>query len=154
MNYIAILHKDADSEYGVSFPDFPGCVTAGATLEEASAMAKEALEFHIDGMIEEGQEIPAPSKLDDIAADVQASGGIAFMVSVTKSAKTVRVNISVRADALEEIDARAASAGMDRSSYMVSRSVSERQSERTAEGGWRVRSKRPATKKKSAARRA
>ena len=43
MNYIAILHKDDKSDYGVSFPDFPGCVTAGATLDEAKDMAKEAL---------------------------------------------------------------------------------------------------------------
>jgi predicted RNase H-like HicB family nuclease len=38
-SYIAVLHKDADSDYGVDFPDFPGCVTAGETLEEARKMA-------------------------------------------------------------------------------------------------------------------
>ena len=49
--YIGLIHKDADSDYGVSFPDFPGAVTAGSTLDEARAMAEEALPFHIDGMI-------------------------------------------------------------------------------------------------------
>ena len=46
--YIALLRKDPDSDYGVDFPDFPGCVTAGSTLEEARAMAEEALAFHIE----------------------------------------------------------------------------------------------------------
>ena len=43
MDYIAYLHKDRNSDYGVSFPDFPGCITAGKTLEEAHRMAAEAL---------------------------------------------------------------------------------------------------------------
>ena len=37
-SYIAVLHKDKDSDYGVSFPDFPGCITAGSSLEEAKEM--------------------------------------------------------------------------------------------------------------------
>ncbi len=43
MEYIAYLHKDKKSDYGVSFPDFPGCITAGTSLEEARRMAAEAL---------------------------------------------------------------------------------------------------------------
>ncbi|MBL0942631.1 MAG: type II toxin-antitoxin system HicB family antitoxin, partial [Alphaproteobacteria bacterium] len=35
MNYIALIHKDKNSDFGVSFPDFPGCITAGKTLDEA-----------------------------------------------------------------------------------------------------------------------
>ena len=41
--YIALIRKDPDSDYGVDFPDFPGCVTAGSTLDEARSMADEAL---------------------------------------------------------------------------------------------------------------
>ena len=41
--YIGLVHKDAGSDYGVSFPDLPGCVTAGATLDEARVMAADAL---------------------------------------------------------------------------------------------------------------
>ncbi len=64
--YVALLHKDDDSDYGVSFPDFPGCVTAGSTLEEARKMAQEALTAHIQLMIEDGDKIPEPSSLDRI----------------------------------------------------------------------------------------
>jgi predicted RNase H-like HicB family nuclease len=56
--YIALLHKDPKSDYGVSFPDLPGCVTAGRTLDEARAMAIEALELHLQGMVEDREPIP------------------------------------------------------------------------------------------------
>jgi predicted RNase H-like HicB family nuclease len=44
--YVALIHKDPDSDYGVSFPDLPGCVSAGSTLDEAIALAHEALALH------------------------------------------------------------------------------------------------------------
>src|ERR1035441_6271666 len=52
MEYIAYLHKDKNSDFGVSFPDFPGCITAGSSLDEARAMAAEALALHVAGMRE------------------------------------------------------------------------------------------------------
>ena len=63
MQYIGYLHKEADSDFGVSFPDFPGCITAGESLEDARRMAGEALGFHILGMIEDGEPVPEPSTL-------------------------------------------------------------------------------------------
>ena len=60
MEYIAYLHKDAKSDYGVSFPDFPGCITAGSTLEEARRMAAEALSLHIAGMRKTESALPEP----------------------------------------------------------------------------------------------
>lgn len=57
-NYIGLIHKDADSHFGVSFPDFPGIVTAGTTLDDARAMAEEALALHVEGLVEDGVAIP------------------------------------------------------------------------------------------------
>jgi predicted RNase H-like HicB family nuclease len=48
-SYIALLRKENGSDYGVEFPDFPGCVSAGRTLEEARRAAHEALELHLEG---------------------------------------------------------------------------------------------------------
>jgi predicted RNase H-like HicB family nuclease len=119
MEYIAYLHKERKSDYGVSFPDFPGCITAGRTLDEASRMAAKALTLHIQGMVEEGDEVPAPSKLDDIADDAARRRAIAFMVSVDTPDATVRVNITARESQIERIDAMAEEAGMTRSGYLV-----------------------------------
>jgi predicted RNase H-like HicB family nuclease/uncharacterized protein (DUF1778 family) len=125
MEYIAYLHKDRDSDYGVSFPDFPGCITAGKTLDEASRMAAEALALHIQGMIEDGDAVPEPSNLDEIAKDAAKHGAIAFMVSVDAPDATVRVNITARESQIEKIDALAEAAGMTRSGYMVRAALGE-----------------------------
>jgi len=119
MEYIAYLHKDRKSDYGVSFPDFPGCTTAGRTLDEASGMAAEALALHIQGMVEDGEEVPEPSRVDDIAADAAKHHAIAFMVSVDAPDTTVRVNITARESQIARIDALAEAAGLTRSGYMV-----------------------------------
>jgi len=78
MDYIAYLHKDRKSDFGVSFPDFPGCITAGRTLEEARRRAAEALSFHIAGMIEDGEKIPKPSTIDDVAGYPAIKGAVRF----------------------------------------------------------------------------
>ncbi|HYE21904.1 MAG TPA: type II toxin-antitoxin system HicB family antitoxin [Tepidisphaeraceae bacterium] len=61
MNFLIAIHKDPDSDYGVTVPDLPGCFSAGSTFAEALTMAKEAIELHIDGMLDDGQEIPTPT---------------------------------------------------------------------------------------------
>jgi predicted RNase H-like HicB family nuclease len=80
--YIALLRKDPNSDYGVEFPDFPGCVTAGRTLEEARHMAVEALTLHIEGMLEDQEMIPAPSSLDASMEDAENRSAVAFLVEV------------------------------------------------------------------------
>jgi predicted RNase H-like HicB family nuclease len=125
MEYIAYLHKDRDSDYGVSFPDFPGCITAGRTLDEASRLAPEALALHIQGMIEDGDPVPEPSKIDDIATDAARHGAVAFLVSVELPDATVRVNITARESQIEKIDRLAEAAGLTRSAYMVRSALGE-----------------------------
>ena len=103
--YIALLRKDAGSEYGVDFPDFPGCVTAGATLEEARLMAAEALALHVEGMAEDGEPIPVPSPLDSIMVDPDNADAVAFLVDVpVETTRAVRVNITIPEDLLKQID--------------------------------------------------
>jgi antitoxin HicB len=63
-HYIALIHKDPDSSYGVSFPDVPGVITAGDTLEEALEQGAAVLAFAF-----EDRERPVPRSLDDLHAD-------------------------------------------------------------------------------------
>lgn len=103
--YIALLRKEVDSDFGVEFPDFPGCITAGVTLEDARRMAAEALLFHIEGMMEDGDPIPEPSGLDEVLTDPRYSDAAAVLVDVpTRRPRSVRVNISVPEDVLQAID--------------------------------------------------
>ena len=78
--YIGLVHKEPDSDYGVSFPDLPGCITAGGTLEEAREMAAEALALHLEGMTRSGMDIPEPSSADAIVAHPDAGDAIALLV--------------------------------------------------------------------------
>lgn len=123
MEYIAYLHKDKRSDYGVSFPDFPGCVTAGRSLEEARELAVEALTLHIAGMVEDSEALPEPSTLDQLARDPAMKGAVAFLVSAEAPEKTVRVNITARESQIEAIDKLARKVGMTRSAYMVQSAV-------------------------------
>jgi predicted RNase H-like HicB family nuclease len=116
--YIALLRKEKDSDFGIDFPDFPGCITAGKTLEEAHKSAAEALRFHIKGMIEDGDPIPEPRSLDDIMADPANAGAVPFLVAVA-DAKTKRVNITMPESELEAIDAYARQHKMSRSAFLL-----------------------------------
>ena len=121
-NFIAVVHKDPKSDFGVSFPDFPGCITAGSSIDEAKDMAHEALSLHIKGMLEDGEKkIPPPSKLEDIMADPDYSDATAILVVTVSETKprSVRVNITVPEDMLRKIDAVAKKRGMSRSSFLV-----------------------------------
>ena len=79
-NYIALIHKDADSDYGVSFPDLPGVITAGASIDEARSMAVEALALHIEGLEAEGEATPEPTSLEAVMADPANRDGVVVVV--------------------------------------------------------------------------
>jgi len=119
-SYIGLIHKDSGSDYGVSFPDFPGCVTAGVTLDEARAFAQQALALHIEGMVEDGDAIPEPSSLETIMTDPDNREAVAVLVPVsTPTAKAMRVNITLPEDALRAIDRYAESHGLTRSGFLA-----------------------------------
>ena len=120
-NYIAVVHKDPKSDFGVSFPDFPGCVTAGSSIDEAKDMANDALSLHVKGLLEDGEDIPSPSKLEDIMENPEYSDSVAILVVSVSEAKprSVRVNITVPEDMLRKIDNIAKQRGMSRSSFLV-----------------------------------
>jgi predicted RNase H-like HicB family nuclease len=120
MNYIGLIHKDADSDYGVSFPDFPGVVTAGKDLDAARAMAEEALAFHIDGLIADGEVVPEASSLEEVMADPDNRDGVAILVAVkTDAARSVRVNVTLPEDVLAQIDRFAKERGLSRSGFLA-----------------------------------
>ena len=118
--YIGLIHKDAGSDYGVSFPDFPGCVTAVLTLDQARISAQSALDFHIRGMLEDGEDLPVPSTLDDIMKDPENHDALAVLtVANTQLPKIVRVNVTLPEDVLSAIDHYAEVHGMSRSGFLV-----------------------------------
>lgn len=85
--YIALIHAPVDgSDWGVTFPDLPGCTSSGDSWEEAVASASEALTGHIAALLANGDDTPLPRTYTDLMqdADVKAdcAGGAASPVPV------------------------------------------------------------------------
>ncbi len=125
MHYVAVIEKEADSAFGVWFPDVEGCFSAGETIEEAAGNAAAALRQHVEAIESAGQRVPAARALDDVlhdedvAASIEA-GAILFAVPLLADAgRTVRINISLDKGLVDQIDAAAAARGLTRSAFLA-----------------------------------
>lgn len=122
MNYPIVIHKDKDSDYGVTVPDLSGCFSAGKTLDEALAMAKEAIEFHMEELIESGQPVPKPKRIEDHRKNRDYAGGTWAVVSVDSStlrAHAKRINITIPERVLDAVDRFARRNGETRSGLLT-----------------------------------
>ncbi|MFN7921860.1 MAG: type II toxin-antitoxin system HicB family antitoxin [Bryobacteraceae bacterium] len=126
VTFFGVVHKDKRCDYGVSFPDFPGCIAAESEFDAVIRSAKEALEFHIEGMIEDGEAIPNPSRPDQIAEEGNPIALVPIDVQVPRS-RVKRFNIAARETDIRKIDRFLRSHGRnkDRSSFLVSAALTE-----------------------------
>lgn len=116
-HYVAYIRKDTDSDYGVEFPDVPGCVTAGHTLDEARAMAAEALAGHLATLESLGEVIPVPSTLEALKDDPHQAGATLVLIDLPDAfLKAERVNVMIPRPLLGRIDA---ASGGNRSRFLV-----------------------------------
>jgi len=80
LTYLSVLEPSIDGGYGIFFPDMPGCISYGSTIEEAQSMAAEALGLHIYSMEQDGDPLPAASELIDCTKELE--GCIVTPISV------------------------------------------------------------------------
>jgi len=122
-NYLAVVQKGPRSGFAVSFPDFPSCTTAGRTIEDTKKKAHDVLGRHIRALLEKGDKIPSPSKLEDIISVPGYSDAATIFVVTAAEAKprvrSIRINITVPEDVLGKIDIVAQKRGMSRSAFLV-----------------------------------
>jgi predicted RNase H-like HicB family nuclease len=116
--YIAVINKENGKQYGVIFPDFLGCVTVGKNLEEAKEMAQEALQFHIDGMLQDGEDLPKTKTLDEIKKKYKKAE-IFLVVAVKIKTKATRINISIDEKLLRKLDKFLLNRNETRSSFFA-----------------------------------
>jgi predicted RNase H-like HicB family nuclease len=86
MKYIAVIHHDPGSALGVSFPDFPGCITAGKTFEEAKTRAAEVLRLCVEDIKDAGMALPVPSAFEAVMQNPDFADGVAFCVTIGAAA--------------------------------------------------------------------
>ncbi|WP_159715363.1 type II toxin-antitoxin system HicB family antitoxin [Geminicoccus flavidas] len=106
--YLALIHRENDV-FGMSFPDFPGCVAGGDSFEEAVESGIEALRFHVDDMIEAGLPIPRPRSLEDLEADPdfmedRQDSILATIPLLPHAGRSRRINFTIDEAVLAEID--------------------------------------------------
>lgn len=106
--YLALIHRE-NGVFGMSFPDFPGCIAAGDSFEEAVEQGIEALRFHVDGMIEDGLPIPRPRSLEELEADAvfqedRADAVLATIPLLPHAGRARRINFTIDEAVLAEID--------------------------------------------------
>ena len=124
--YVGILEKDEGRLWGVWFPDLPGCVTAGETMDEAISNAPDVLALFAEVAAEHGEPLPPPRSIEALKCDAEvaaalAKGNAALLVPLVQSTgRTVRANISVDAGTLAAIDEAAKARGLTRSAFLVS----------------------------------
>ena len=119
--YIATI-QDENGVIGISFPDFPGCVTTASGMRSAIERGAQVLALHIDGMIEDGEPLPEPRSVERLRADEPEwmDGALLALIPVEVSGKALRVNISLDEGLLSLIDRAAARGGQTRSGFLAS----------------------------------
>ncbi len=121
-NYPIVIHKDRGSDYGVIVPDLPGCFTAADSIDEAIEMAREAIELHLEGLIDEGQVIPHPGQIEKHRLNRDYSGGTWAIVSIEPAnlrLRARRVNITLPQRVLDALDTLASRTHETRSGVIV-----------------------------------
>jgi len=122
MRYPIIIHKDPESDFGITVPDLPGCFSAGSTMEEALQNAEEAILTHIEGLLLDNDPIPAPSTIEELRKKYMDDTAVWAVVSFDLnklSERVKRVNITIPEKLLSKIDAYAEKEGESRSGLLV-----------------------------------
>jgi predicted RNase H-like HicB family nuclease len=124
---IAIEAGTEDTAFGVVVPDLPGCFSSGDTVEEAYDNAVEAIEAHVEVLAEEGKNIPVPTPLSVLQKDREFRGWIWGMVDVPIEklfGPAEKINITVPALVLKQIDTFAAGSHKTRSGFLTEAALS------------------------------
>ncbi len=122
--YLALVHKEADSAYGLSFPDLPGCFAAAETEAEILRAGVEALELWFEDAPPVAPRGPEAIS-QEAAADLAAGAFLIAVPLVQPQSRQKRVNISLDAGTLEAIDQAAGDLGLTRSGYLAMAALNE-----------------------------
>jgi predicted RNase H-like HicB family nuclease len=117
-----VIHRDPDSDYGVSVPDLPGCFSAGDSAEDALTQAQEAIELHLEGMLADGEPIPPLTPFETLQKKRAYRGGAWHLVKIDPSklaGKAKRINVTIPEKLLTQIDKAAETSRTTRSGFLT-----------------------------------
>jgi len=122
MRFPVVLHSDDGIRFGVTVPDLPGCFSAGDDFDKALDSVKEAIELHLEGLVEAGLEIPVPLAITAHRENPDYADGIWATVDVDVSrfdGRAEKINITLPCRLLFRIDEHVRSHGATRSGFLA-----------------------------------
>lgn len=123
MQIVALVHRDNES-YGISFPDLPGCISAASSLDELLLDGKEALDLHVEMMLQDGEALPDFRSLDSLRADPEfaedfATAELVTLLPVDIPGRAVKVTITMEEHLLMRLNKAAERQGYTRSGFIA-----------------------------------
>ena len=109
MKYAVVVHHEEGSAYGVTVPDLPGCFSAGDSFDEALENVVEAIEFHLEGLADEGMDIPRAEPIDSHLDNPDNANGTWGFVDIDLTpylGKTEKINVTLPSAVIRKIDAK------------------------------------------------
>ena len=122
MKFIVVLHTDDGSSYGVTVPDLPGCFSAGDSMEDALESVREAIDLHVETLIEDKADVPVATAMAIHQANPDYANGVWAVVEVPVEkylGPAEKINITVPKLILARIDEYAKKHGQSRSGFLV-----------------------------------
>lgn len=122
MRFPVVLHTDDGVRFGVTVPDLPGCFSSGDTFDAALDSVLEAIDLHLEGLTEEGGDIPAPRAFGEHRANPDFADGVWAAVEVDTSrfeGRAEKINITLPRRLLAKIDSYAKAHGATRSGFLA-----------------------------------
>ncbi|MBB1126245.1 type II toxin-antitoxin system HicB family antitoxin [Thiospirillum jenense] len=113
------IHKDADSAYGMTFPDFPGCFSAADQFADIPRMAQEAIELYYEG---ESVSMPPPSTPEQWIGDERFQDGYWMLININLSqveSTSIQLEITLPESLVQEIDLYIAAHGKSRAVFLA-----------------------------------
>ncbi len=123
MQIVALVHRDNES-YGISFPDLPGCISAATSLDELLLDGKEALDLHVEMMLQDGEALPDFRSLHALRADPEfaedfATAELVTLLPVDIPGRAVKVTITMEEHLLMRLNKAAERQGYTRSGFIA-----------------------------------
>lgn len=122
MRFPVVLHSDDGIRYGVTVPDLPGCFSAGDTVDEALDSVVEAIELHLEGLAEEGHDIPNPAPIAEHRRNQDYADGVWAAVEIDVNrfdGRAEKINITLPRRLLARIDEYARAHHLSRSGFLA-----------------------------------
>ncbi|MCW8166700.1 type II toxin-antitoxin system HicB family antitoxin [Verminephrobacter aporrectodeae subsp. tuberculatae] len=122
MRYPIVLHNDDGARWGVTVPDLPGCFSAGDSVDEALERVVEAIGLHLEGVIEDGGEVPVPRPVSAHFENPDFAGGTWALAEVNTGkfdGWAEEINITIPHRVLARVDAYVKAHGLTRSGFLV-----------------------------------